>query len=78
MTPGEITSVVVASLGGVSAISSGVWYLARLSGGVGQLRDDVTTIKDQTTKIGDSMTNFRITISDHDRRITAIENEYEE
>lgn len=78
MTPGEITSVVVASLGGVSAISSGVWYLARLSGGVNRLEDDVHLIKDQTTKISDSMTNFRITISEHDRRITAIENEYEE
>ena len=78
MTPGEITSVVVASLGGVSAISSGVWYLARLSGGVNRLEDDVHLIKDQTTKISDSMTNFRITISEHDRRITSIENEYEE
>jgi len=81
MTPGEITSVVVASLGGVSAISSGVWYLARLSGtitnGVTRLEDDVHLIKDQTTKISDSMTGFRIQISEHDRRISAIEN-YEE
>lgn len=78
MTPGEITSAIVASLGGLSAISSGVWYLARLSGGVNRLQDDVHLIKDQTTKISDSMINFRIQISDHDRRITAIENEFEE
>jgi hypothetical protein len=78
MTPGEITSVVVASLGGVSAISSGVWYLARLSGGVNRLEDDVAEIKAATSTISDSVTNFRFTISDHDRRITAIENEYEE
>lgn len=78
MTPGEITSVVVAGVGAVSAISSGAWYLARLSGGVNRLEDDVHLIKDQTTKISDSMINFRIQISDHDRRITAIENEYEE
>ena len=78
MTPGEITSIVIGGLAGTGTLCSGVWYLARMSGGVGQLKDDVTTIKDQTTKIGDYMTNFRITISEHDRRITAIENEYEE
>lgn len=78
MTAGEITSVVVASVSAVSLFSSGVWYLARLSGGVNRLQDDVHLIKDQTTKISDSMTTFRIQISDHDRRITAIEHEYEE
>jgi len=77
MTPGEITSIVIGGLAGTGTLCSGVWYLARLSGGVGQLRDDVTQIKDTTSAISDSMTNFRITISDHDRRISAIEN-YEE
>lgn len=75
MTPGEITSIVIGGLAGTGTLCSGVWYLARLSGGVCQLKDDVTTIKDQTTKIGDSMTDFRVKISDHDRRISVLESE---
>jgi hypothetical protein len=77
MTPGEITSIVIGGLAGTGTLCSGVWYLARMSGGVGQLKDDVTTIAEQTTKIGDSMTDFKIKIQDHDRRISVIEN-YEE
>jgi len=77
MTPGEITSIVIGGLAGTGTLCSGVWYLARMSGGVGQLKDDVTTIAEQTTKIGDSMTDFTIKIQDHDRRISVIEN-YEE
>lgn len=77
MDTGEITSIVIGSITLLGTVCSGVWYLARLSGGVVQLKDDVTTIKDQTTSISDSMTNFRVKIADHSRRIEILEN-YEE
>ena len=77
MTPGEWIALIFGGGATLAAVGSWVWWLSKMNSGVSQLKGDVTTIATQTTKIGDSMTDFRIKISDHDRRISAIEN-YEE
>jgi hypothetical protein len=78
MTPGEITSIVIGALTGTGALCSAVWWLSKMSSGVGQLKTDVTQISATTTKTLDSVSEFKLQIHDHDRRLTRLETEYEE
>jgi len=77
MTPGEIVSLAIALVAGIGTLCSGAWWLSKMSSGVGQLRVDVTEISATTTKTLDSVSEFKLQIHDHDRRISVIEN-YEE
>jgi hypothetical protein len=69
----DITSVVVAVLGGIASLCAGVWWLSRLSVNTQQTRQDVTEIKASTKQISDAMIGFQHIITDHDRRIKQLE-----
>jgi len=78
MTPGEIVSLAIALVAGIGTLCSGAWWLSKMSSGVGQLKTDVTQISATTTKTLDSVSEFKLQIHDHDRRLTRLETEYEE
>ena len=72
---GDITSLVVAILGGVGTLCAGVWWLSRLSMSCTQTSRDVQDIKATTNKISETMINYQHILIDHDKRITNLEKE---
>ena len=71
----DITSVVVAVLGGLGSLCAGVWWLSRLSGNTSQTREDVTEIKVSVKKISEAMITYQFMINDHGKRISHLEKE---
>jgi hypothetical protein len=71
----DITSLVVAILGGIASLCAGVWWLSRLSMSCTQTSRDVQDIKATTKTISDNMISYQHILTDHDKRIKTLEKE---